>query len=100
MPDNWHSSARCLPMVALTLILASCGDTPPRSADSSVVAAPDTAATVATAEPLRALGTEPFWSLDIDSTGLRFRTPEDTSGMRFPPNAPESDSRGYAGLDG
>jgi len=43
---------------------------------------------VSTAEPLRALGTEPFWALDIDSTGLRFTTPADTAGTRFPPNTP------------
>jgi uncharacterized membrane protein len=39
-------------------------------------------------EPFRALGTEPFWALDVDSTGLRFLTPDDTSGIRFPPIAP------------
>lgn len=32
----------------------------------------------------RLLGTEPFWSLSIDSTGFRFTTPEDTAGRRFP----------------
>jgi uncharacterized membrane protein len=42
------------------------------------------------AAPLRALGTEPFWALDIDSTGLRFITPDDTSGIRFPPLVPTS----------
>jgi uncharacterized membrane protein len=31
----------------------------------------------------RLLGNEPFWNLTIDSTGLRFRTPEDTAGLRF-----------------
>ena len=36
----------------------------------------------------RAIGTEPFWGLDIDSTGLRFRTPEDTMGIRWPPLTP------------
>jgi uncharacterized membrane protein len=29
----------------------------------------------------RAVGTEPFWALEIDSTGLRFRTPDDTAGI-------------------
>jgi uncharacterized membrane protein len=38
--------------------------------------------------PLRAIGTEPFWGLDVDSAGLRFTTPADTSGIRFPPGSP------------
>ena|SRR5688572_22211389 len=73
---------------SLTFVLAACGDTRPPSADSSAVAVTADSASVSTAEPLRALGTEPFWALDIDSSGLRFTTPEDTSGTRFPPNAP------------
>ncbi|MEP7177238.1 MAG: hypothetical protein ABI860_11880 [Gemmatimonadales bacterium] len=36
----------------------------------------------------RVIGTEPFWGLDIDSTGLRFTTPEDATGIRWPPVAP------------
>jgi uncharacterized membrane protein len=36
----------------------------------------------------RAIGTEPFWGLIIDSTGLRFTTPDDTVGIRFPPMTP------------
>lgn len=38
--------------------------------------------------PIRALGTEPFWALDIDSAGLRFTTPDDQRGIHFPPIAP------------
>jgi uncharacterized membrane protein len=47
----------------------------------------------------RALGTEPFWALDIDSTGLRFRTPDDTVGTRWPPVTPsvEGDTIRWAG---
>jgi uncharacterized membrane protein len=36
----------------------------------------------------RAIGTEPFWGLIIDSAGLRFTTPDDTMGIRFPPITP------------
>ena len=76
----------------LSLVLAGstigCRDTPPPPADSGAVAAPTASRGVPTTEPLRALGTEPFWALDIDSTGLRFTTPDDSVGMRFPPNAP------------
>jgi uncharacterized membrane protein len=32
----------------------------------------------------RMAGTEPFWALDIDSTGLRFRSPDDTAGVHWP----------------
>ena len=46
----------------------------------------DTAA--ARAQAWVATGTEPFWALDIDSTGLRFKTPDDTMGIRWPPLKP------------
>jgi uncharacterized membrane protein len=78
---------RTAALCVLALVPSACGDHPPRPEDSSVLQAPAGSAGVSTAEPLRALGTEPFWALDIDSAGLRFTTPEDTSGMRFPPNA-------------
>ena len=76
-------------MFALAVVLSACGERPARSADSTAAAPAATGnASVATNETLRALGTEPFWALDIDSTGLRFTTPQDTAGMRVPPNAP------------
>jgi uncharacterized membrane protein len=34
------------------------------------------------------IGNEPFWNLEIDSTGMVFRTPEDTVGNHFPPSQP------------
>jgi uncharacterized membrane protein len=40
------------------------------------------------AGPWRLIGTEPFWALDIDSTGLRFKTPDDTMGIHWPPLTP------------
>lgn len=50
--------------------------------------APGTAPSVpATAGSFRAIGTEPFWGLMIDGSGLRFTTPDDTTGIRFPPLA-------------
>ena len=33
-------------------------------------------------------GNEPFWAIQIDSVGIRYRTPDDTAGVRFPPMAP------------
>jgi len=78
-------------MFGFILLFGACRDKAPLPGDSTNLAAPiDTSATVSTAEPLRALGTEPFWALDIDSTGLHFKTPADTTGTRFPPNAPST----------
>ena len=76
--------------IILTILNAGCGAESSRQAgDSSAVAVPLDSTTVAImAEPLRALGTEPFWALDIDTGGLKFITPDDTSGIRFPSTAP------------
>lgn len=86
MTTNRRRYAAYVSLVLASTMLA-CRDMPP-PADSTAVAAPAGSTGVSTAEPLRALGTEPFWALDIDSAGLRFTTPDDTAGMRFPPNAP------------
>lgn len=74
--------------VMLIVLFAGCREGPPRAPDSAVGSPDASAAASMTAEPLRALGTEPFWALDVDSSGLRFITPDDTSGIRFPPIAP------------
>jgi len=72
---------------ACLLAVACTGRDQPPAADS-IATTPDSATAPQIALPLRVLGTEPFWALDIDSTGLRFITPEDTSGIRFPPLQP------------
>lgn len=36
----------------------------------------------------RLVGNEPFWAVHIDSTVIRYVTPEDTAGTRFPPVKP------------
>jgi uncharacterized membrane protein len=61
---------------------ASAADSAPTSASAA-----DTSETLA-AGAWRAIGNEPFWALDIDGTGLRFRTPDDTTGIRWPPLTP------------
>lgn len=38
--------------------------------------------------PFRAIGTEPFWGLEVTAEGLRFTTPDDPDGRRFPPVEP------------
>ena len=82
---------------AAVLVLLACTSEPPRlvgrDADSGTSAPGSTEPDVITEfdtlgpapiEPsFRLAGNEPFWSLTIDSAGLRFRTPEDTSGQRF-----------------
>lgn len=77
----------CLRMVFATALFAACSSGDQPRADSAGIAKdsilmPDTA--LIAALPLRALGTEPFWALDIDTAGLRFITPDDTAGLRFP----------------
>jgi uncharacterized membrane protein len=66
---------------------------PDSSGASGADSAPPFAAVADTSETapagaLRAIGTEPFWGLDVDSTGLRFTTPDDTMGIRWPPLTP------------
>jgi len=89
VPDDGRRFGACLTMFGFILLFGACRDKAPLPGDSTNLAAPiDSSPKVSTAEPLRALGTEPFWALDIDSTGVHFKTPADTTGTRFPPNAP------------
>ena len=85
MPDP----RRCAAIVA---IMAACGERGPPPGDSALPGdtTPGAVSAQVIALPIRALGTEPFWALDIDSMGLRFVTPDDTSGIRFPPLVPTS----------
>jgi uncharacterized membrane protein len=84
MPTNWElrkrSARNSLRSVAAAafygLLLLGCQgrDSAPQAES---VQPPRSAA-------FRAAGTEPFWALDIDSTGLRFRSPDDTAGVHWP----------------
>lgn len=75
--------------VLFVVLVAGCGEGEPQAADSTV-GSKDVSTASMTSEPLRVLGNEPFWALDIDSSGLRFITPDDTSGIRFPPSTPSA----------
>ena len=90
--------------IILTVLNAGCSaESSRQAADSSAPAVPLDSTTVAImAEPLRALGTEPFWALDVDTGGLRFITPDDTSGIRFPSIAPtvSADTVVWSGTEG
>ena len=79
-------------LCVLITVAGACGDRDIRPNDTASPPPQSTIADSLTAQPLRALGTEPFWALDVDSTGLRFITPEDTSGIRFQPIRPTIDA--------
>ncbi|MBC7897791.1 MAG: hypothetical protein H7066_20395 [Cytophagaceae bacterium] len=55
----------------------------PDSTKPDVITEADTTGPEPVEPAFRLLGTEPFWNLQIDSVGLRFRTPEDTAGQVF-----------------
>jgi uncharacterized membrane protein len=55
----------------------------PDSTDPDVITEADTTGPEPVDPSFRLIGTEPFWGLFIDSTGLRFTTPDDTAGQRF-----------------
>lgn len=72
------------------------GDTAARATpDSSAPAGRDSVSRPAAPAPqivpgpaFRLVGNEPFWAVHIDSTVIRYMTPDDTSGTRFPPAKP------------
>lgn len=59
------------------------GDAAADSTEPDVITEADTSGPEPVEPAFRLLGNEPFWNLQIDSTGLRFRTPEDTAGQVF-----------------
>ncbi len=77
-------------LLACGLILAGCArkESRPEPKQDSAPAAEAPSTTVPAPLAFRAIGNEPFWGLFIDAGGLRFTTPDDTAGIRFPPLAP------------
>lgn len=51
----------------------------------TALASPARTSDTAPTGAFRAVGTEPFWSLDINGTGLGFTTPGDKMEINFPP---------------
>jgi uncharacterized membrane protein len=84
-----HSASFIL-FAAFVTACAPRSDQPDDSAatEPDVVTAEDSAAAVPPGPAFRLLGNEPFWNLQIDSTGIVFRTIEDTAGNRFPATQP------------
>jgi uncharacterized membrane protein len=73
---------------AAVLLIAACSTkAADRARDTVALSPPPAPAAGGAPVAFRALGTEPFWGLEIDSTGLRFRTPENQEGTLFPPVA-------------
>lgn len=56
-----------------------------RGAALALVLVAGCATAAAPRQPFRAVGTEPFWALQIDSTGIRFSTPDDQTGTLYAP---------------
>ena len=79
----------------LIAAIAACGGEPrqpaadsgaPDSTEPDIITDADTLGPQPVEPGFRLVGNEPFWNLTIDPTGLRFRTPEDTAGLRFTNN--------------
>jgi uncharacterized membrane protein len=93
-PELWVSAKRGRRRRLLsTLMLAAtaygCNAAPKHEGSADTLgkggAASASAAVPAPGTPaFHAVGTEPFWSLDIGPSGLRFTTPEDSAGIRTP----------------
>jgi uncharacterized membrane protein len=80
----------CRAAVVCLVVALACGrgraadDGPNGETPVDTPSASDTLPLPAMTGSIRATGTEPFWGVTIDATGIRFRTPEDTVGLRFP----------------
>jgi len=67
---------RVCALAALTLALGACSDPAPPAATPDPAPAPVVLGGVDLGQPLRAIGTEPFWSVDITPEALVYSTPE------------------------
>jgi uncharacterized membrane protein len=70
-------------------IIAACAEREAPPADTAVQedTNPGVLSVLPIPLPIRALGTEPFWAMDVDSSGLHFTTPDNQAGIHFPPVA-------------
>lgn len=74
------------PILLAPLLLAACTQPQPQAEPSEAAATvPASAASSPEAwDRLQALGTEPFWSVEIATGTLRYATPENSEGTFFP----------------
>jgi uncharacterized membrane protein len=63
-------------------VLAACSQSDKNKKPQT--AAHEPTASSSTTITYRAFGNEPFWSVTISDKGLRFDSPEDSAGVRFP----------------
>lgn len=70
--------------ILILVLIAACtkGDKT-KKAETSPGATPETSPSTASVA-YRAFGNEPFWSVTISDEGLRFDSPADSAGVRFP----------------
>lgn len=70
-------------ILILVLIIACAKGDKTKKAETSPGATPETSRSTAAAV-YRAFGNEPFWSVTVSDEGLRFDSPADSAGVRFP----------------
>ncbi|HEX6790893.1 MAG TPA: hypothetical protein VF247_06260 [Candidatus Krumholzibacteria bacterium] len=81
-----NRTARLFVVSAFALLALACGKrdkTEKTAAHSS-----DSTASAPAVASYRAFGNEPFWSVFVNTDGLRFISPEDSAGIHFPPVEP------------
>lgn len=82
---------RTLALAAVSaLALAACGAQPEKEAEAPAApaAAPAVLSGVDLTQPLRALGTEPFWSVELTGSEMIYTSPDQQAGLRAPQPAP------------
>lgn len=74
------------------LALAACGVQPETEKETGPSAAPAAAPPVLSGvdltQPLRAIGTEPFWSVELTGSEMVYTSPDQPAGLRAPQPAP------------
>ena len=76
--------SRICGVVAFTLLAACSKGDKAKKTDAAPSSARDSSAASTAPAVYRAFGNEPFWSVTISQEGLRFDSPEDSAGVRFP----------------
>lgn len=76
-----------IPVLVLGLTLAACSDPAPTEAEAPPALAPVVLGDVDLNQPLRALGTEPFWAVEITAQNLTY-TAVDAAEVQVPNPGP------------
>src|SRR5512147_2273933 len=81
-----NRTSRLFAVAAFALLALACGKRDRTQKDSN--ASRDSTASAPVIASYRAFGNEPFWAVFVNTEGLRFISPEDSAGIRFPPVEP------------